>query len=136
MMEKKYLNNEIAIHWKPELCIHSGICARGLSEVFMPAKRPWINPEGASTEKIIEQVKKCPSGALSYAYLNDEIPKESSLPAVKVSFMDNGPVLIKGACVVQMPDGSEIKKEKGTSLCRCKQSGNFPFCDGTHKRLA
>lgn len=55
----------MTIIWKPSLCIHSGICARGLSSVFDPRKRPWITPENASTETIVEQVKKCPSGALT-----------------------------------------------------------------------
>ena len=32
----------------------------------------WINPHGASSEKIIEQVKKCPSGALSFFYNNEK----------------------------------------------------------------
>ena len=30
--------------------------------------RKWINPNGASAERVIEQVKKCPSGALSFFY--------------------------------------------------------------------
>lgn len=38
-------------------------------EVFKPKEKPWIHPENSSTEKIIETVKKCPSGALTY-YLN------------------------------------------------------------------
>ena len=66
---KKYSNGEVTIVWKPNTCIHSAICFKGLSEVFDPQKRPWITPEGANTERIIEQVKKCPSGALTY-YLN------------------------------------------------------------------
>ena len=67
----KYSNREVTIVWKPELCIHSGNCARGLPDVFNPRERPWINADGASTEKIIEQVKKCPSGALSF-FMNEE----------------------------------------------------------------
>ena len=66
-----YSNGEVTIAWKPELCIHSGNCARGLPEVFKPKERPWISPEASTTEKIIEQVKKCPSGALSY-FMNEE----------------------------------------------------------------
>jgi len=57
--------------WKPDTCIHSTLCWRGLVEVFNPKKRPWIEPNGATTEQIIEQVKKCPSAALSY-YMNDD----------------------------------------------------------------
>ena len=68
---KKYTNGEVTIVWKPDKCIHSGICFRGLGEVFDPRRRPWITPEASNTAKIVEQVKKCPSGALSY-YLNNE----------------------------------------------------------------
>ena len=67
----KYSNGEVTIVWQPQLCIHSGNCARGLPEVFKPREKPWITPEGAETEKIIEQVKKCPSGALSF-FMNEE----------------------------------------------------------------
>ena len=74
---KKYTNNEVTIVWKPETCIHSGICFRGLSEVFDPRKRPWITPENSSTEKIVDQVKKCPSGALTY-FMNGDVAGEST----------------------------------------------------------
>ncbi|HMV07531.1 MAG TPA: (4Fe-4S)-binding protein [Cyclobacteriaceae bacterium] len=62
---KTYSNGEVTIVWQPARCIHSGICFRGLSEVFDPRKRPWITPENSTSEKIIAQVNKCPSGALS-----------------------------------------------------------------------
>ncbi|MEK6783805.1 MAG: (4Fe-4S)-binding protein [Bacteroidota bacterium] len=68
---KKYTNGEVTIGWRPNMCIHSAICFKGLGEVFDPQKRPWITPEGANTERIIDQVKKCPSGALSY-YMNSD----------------------------------------------------------------
>jgi len=32
---------------------------------FKSRERPWISTENASKERIIEQVGKCPSGALS-----------------------------------------------------------------------
>jgi len=63
----KYTNGEITVLWKPALCIHSGICFKGLAPVFDPRRRPWIDMSQADTQTIIEQVKKCPSGALSIA---------------------------------------------------------------------
>jgi uncharacterized Fe-S cluster protein YjdI len=63
---KKYSNGEVTIVWKPSLCIHSGICFKGAPDIFDPRKRPWITPEGKDSQKIIGQVKKCPSGALSH----------------------------------------------------------------------
>lgn len=69
---KKYTNGEVTIVWKPAMCRHSTICwkhATGLPEVFNPMERPWIRPENGITQKIVDQVKKCPSGALSF-YMN------------------------------------------------------------------
>lgn len=62
---KTYSNGDVTIVWKPSQCIHSAICFKGLGEVFDPRKRPWITLENSTPEKIIDQVKKCPSGALS-----------------------------------------------------------------------
>lgn len=70
---KRYTNGEVTIIWKPSLCIHSGICARGLNTVFDPRKRPWITPTGATTDAIIDQVRKCPSGALSFKMNSDPV---------------------------------------------------------------
>lgn len=64
-MEKEYKKEDITILWKPEICIHSGICARGLSTVFKPKERPWIQVENTSKEEIIRQVNACPSKALT-----------------------------------------------------------------------
>jgi uncharacterized Fe-S cluster protein YjdI len=68
---KKYSNGEVTIVWKPALCIHSAICFKGLGEVFHPKELPWITPEKSTTTKIIDQIKKCPSGALTY-YMKEE----------------------------------------------------------------
>lgn len=66
MEKKEYTNGEVTIIWQPAKCIHSGICARTLPAVYKPKEKPWINPQNASTEEIIAQVKQCPSGALTY----------------------------------------------------------------------
>ncbi len=68
----KYTNGEVTVVWKPNTCIHSTLCWKGLIAVFDPREKPWIKMDGASTEKIIEQVKKCPSAALSY-FKNDDV---------------------------------------------------------------
>ena len=62
----KYSNKDITITWQPELCVHSKLCWHGLREVFDPARKPWILPDAATSEMIMQQIDKCPSGALSY----------------------------------------------------------------------
>jgi uncharacterized Fe-S cluster protein YjdI len=61
----KYTREGVTILWQPDKCIHSGVCVRGLSAVFNPAISPWIDMSKAETQRIVEQVQKCPSGALS-----------------------------------------------------------------------
>jgi uncharacterized Fe-S cluster protein YjdI len=62
----EYSNEKITVVWNPGICQHSRNCWRGLIQVFDPRERPWIKMDGATTDRIIEQIKKCPSGALSY----------------------------------------------------------------------
>jgi uncharacterized Fe-S cluster protein YjdI len=62
---KRYTNGEVTVVWQPAKCVHSGICARGLPAVFDPRRRPWIDLTPATTEEIVAQVSRCPSGALS-----------------------------------------------------------------------
>ncbi len=62
---KKYSNGEVTIIWKAHLCTHSGNCVKGLPQVFRPKESPWIKIDNASSDDLIAQVKKCPSGALS-----------------------------------------------------------------------
>ena len=65
-MKKTYSNGEITIVWQPKLCQHSGICVKTLPKVYDPKATPWIAIENAPTEALKEQIRKCPSGALTY----------------------------------------------------------------------
>ncbi len=67
-MEKviKYTNGDLTVVWKPEICQHAGICVKMLPQVYNPKERPWVKPMNATTEQLIDQISKCPSGALSY----------------------------------------------------------------------
>ena len=132
---KKYTNGEVTVIWKPNECIHSTICFKGLGEVFDPRKRPWITPEGATTDKIIEQVKKCPSGALSY-YLNRDADDKVRVEAETiVETMPNGPLLVYGNVAIKDKEGNLTQKNNVTAFCRCGASSNKPFCDGSHKKI-
>jgi uncharacterized Fe-S cluster protein YjdI len=62
---KHYSNGEITILWQPSKCVHSGICVQTLPKVYNVSERPWIKPENATTQELIDQISKCPSGALS-----------------------------------------------------------------------
>ena len=112
---KKYSNGEVTIVWKPALCIHSQKCFNGLPGVFDPAKRPWVNSEGAETAQIIAQVKECPSTALSY-YMNAEGEKEENEQGssdIVVEAKQNGPLFVYGNVTVKKANGTIEKRTKG-----------------------
>lgn len=69
--EMKYPNDDITVVWKPEVCKHSGRCVMQLPQVFDLKNRPWISMSGADSAAIIDQVNKCPTGALSW-YRNEK----------------------------------------------------------------
>ena len=56
----------ITVTFDPSICIHSGICVRGLPQVFDVGRRRWVRPELAGAEAVAEQVRRCPSGALQF----------------------------------------------------------------------
>jgi CDGSH-type Zn-finger protein len=53
---------------------------------------------------------------------------------VEIKVNKNGPILVSGKVKITGVDGQEIVLEKDTfALCRCGESANKPFCDGSHK---
>lgn len=128
---KEYSNGEVTIVWKPNACIHSAICVNGLGDVFKPNEKPWINVDAASTDALVNQIKQCPSGALSY-YMNDATNNESEILETKVEVLKDGPLLVYGTLKITHKDGSEETKNKTTAFCRCGASQNKPYCDGAH----
>jgi uncharacterized Fe-S cluster protein YjdI len=130
-MQKNYTNGEITVVWKPDLCIHSTKCVSGLSEVFDTQARPWVNMQGADSERIIAQVNLCPSGALSYFTNADEV-KTDKIEEICVEILPNGPLLVFGSLRVIGKDGNESQRTGKTAFCRCGASMNKPFCDGSH----
>ena len=137
---KHYTNGEVTVVWKPAQCIHSKICwqaTTGLPEVFHPATRPWVTIGEVPGERVIEQVKQCPSGALSF-FLNSDGPDtdvEAAASETIAEVMPDGPLLVYGNITVKSADGSLLRKTKTTAFCRCGASANKPYCDGTHTRI-
>lgn len=64
-MRKEYQKEDVVIVWDSAKCTHSANCVRGLPEVFKPRESPWVQVDHAGKEEIVNQVLRCPSGALS-----------------------------------------------------------------------
>jgi CDGSH-type Zn-finger protein len=132
---RDYPGKEITVHDNRKICSHAAECVNNLSSVFKLGSRPWINPDASKMNDIIDVVRRCPSGALSYSIDGVEYrdPEEQRNPIVTV--LKNGPYHITGGIELI---GENIQFGKGASkehytLCRCGASENKPFCDGAHK---
>lgn len=136
-MKKEYSNGDVTVVWQPDKCIHSAICANGLPEVFQPKDKPWIKADNASAEAIINQVKQCPSGALSYYTAADKQESKTSEnmsdTKTKAQVIANGPLMVSGDITVEHADG-KTETKKSAAFCRCGHSANKPFCDGSHTK--
>jgi CDGSH-type Zn-finger protein len=133
---KNYVGEEITIHDNRKICSHAAECVNHLQSVFNLNARPWIRPDAAKKEEIINTIRKCPSGALSYSINGVEYKDQNERkPLVTVS--KDGPYLITGGIDligdnIQFAEG--FSKEHYT-LCRCGASNNKPFCDGMHRTI-
>lgn len=131
---KEYTNGELTVVWQPTKCIHSEICVKTLPQVYDPNKRPWINVINASTAELKAQIAQCPSGALTY-FMNDSKAEITESTEIKVEIMKNGSVLVHGTIQLTDQDQNNATKTGTTAFCRCGNSGNKPYCDGTHVKV-
>jgi len=132
---KEYDSKDLTVIWKPERCIHSENCFKGLPAVFDPNARPWVNVEGATDQKIKQQIDACPSGALAYKLKNDKMSNSEIEDEQIAEVIEGGPLMVYGNIKVKHIDGTEATKHKVTAFCRCGASSNKPYCDGTHKKV-
>jgi CDGSH-type Zn-finger protein len=134
---RNYFGKEITIHDNRKICSHAAECVDNLPSVFKLNERPWIDPDGARIQEVINTIRKCPSGALSFSIGDTEHrdPEDKRNPIVTVS--KNGPYHISGGIELL---GEGVEFGEGASmehyaLCRCGASENKPFCDGAHRNI-
>ncbi len=97
-------------------------------------------PGDASREVAIRDAKLCPSGRLIAWDRETQRPFEDDYepsigvvqdPAQGVA----GPLAVRGGIQVTATDGFTYEQRNRQTLCRCGQSSNKPFCDGTHAAI-
>jgi CDGSH-type Zn-finger protein len=125
-----YQGQEITIHDNRSICAHAGVCTSGLPSVFRYSEDPFVDPDGASFEEIVDIVNQCPSGALSYT-IEDE-SETRIINDASIYIEPDGPYVVKGKVVLLDTGKGKGASESNCSLCRCGASKNKPFCDGSH----
>lgn len=91
----------------------------------------------AIRELFVRQVGNCPSGRLVAWDKKTKKAVDSAYP-VSIGLIEDpaqacsGPIWLRGGIPVVAADGFEYEVRNQVTLCRCGQSQNKPFCDGTH----
>ena len=62
--------------------------------------------------------------------------KRENESIMQIELIPNGPMLIRGDCSIKYVDGTEAQLTLVNAFCRCGQSLNKPFCDGSHNKSA
>ena len=128
---RSYEGTNLTVDYDVKRCIHAEECAHGLPEVFDPARRPWVDPDRASAEDLVRVIERCPTGALQYRRHdggeNEKPPTTTSIVRVGA----DGPLYFKGRLRIALPEVLMLDETRA-ALCRCGQSQDKPFCDGSH----
>jgi CDGSH-type Zn-finger protein/uncharacterized Fe-S cluster protein YjdI len=129
MTEEIVKGRDVTIRFDASRCVHSRNCVLGHPEVYVPnVKGEWIHPDAASADTVMHTALACPSGAIRVSR-NDGSATSDTPPMVNtVRIRENGPLAFEAELQIR----GEPQATPRATLCRCGQSANKPFCDGSH----
>lgn len=106
--------------------------------------RAWNIVERADTEDDMEllrhEVGHCPAGRLMLQdnstgeFFEPKFDPSIGIiedPALRIS----GPIWVRGGIRIESASGENYEVRNRVTICRCGQSSNKPFCDGTHASM-
>jgi CDGSH-type Zn-finger protein/uncharacterized Fe-S cluster protein YjdI len=115
------------IKFNGQLCVHARRCVLSQPGVFKAnVEGPWIDPDAASADALMYVALNCPSGAIQVSR-HDGGPNEANPKVNTISVRENGPLAFNAEIVLA---GASIGTR--ATLCRCGESKNKPYCDGSH----
>jgi CDGSH-type Zn-finger protein/uncharacterized Fe-S cluster protein YjdI len=123
------IGKSATIEFNGQLCIHARRCVLSQPTVFKAnVEGPWIDPDAASAEALLNVALNCPSGAIrvSRGGANETNPQVNT-----ISVRENGPLAVNAEIMLAgAPIGTRA------TLCRCGLSKNKPYCDSSHVAAA
>jgi CDGSH-type Zn-finger protein/uncharacterized Fe-S cluster protein YjdI len=129
-----YEGREITVMYNLKRCVHAAECLAAAPDAFDSMAIPWIQPDNAAVDEVIDAVQRCPTGALHYA-LKSSAAGEAPDAENTIVPGANGPLYVRGTLRLVAEDGSEILRDTRMALCRCGASNNKPFCDNRHNAI-
>jgi CDGSH-type Zn-finger protein/uncharacterized Fe-S cluster protein YjdI len=127
------VGKEATLEFDATKCIHSRTCVLSHPDVFVPnVVGEWIHPDAQPVEELIRIGQNCPSGAIRVtrnAPAGSAFANSNGAPIVNtVRVRENGPLAFEAELQIR----GEAQVAPRATLCRCGQSKNKPFCDGSH----
>ena len=124
-----YRRGDLTMFDDRTLCTRAGYCGDRFRNVWAMIADA-ADPEIAA--RIRHMSKLCPSGRLvtepDGAASRDELDYAPSVGVIR-----DGPLWVRGGVKVVAADGTPYEVRNRVTLCRCGNSGNKPFCDGSHE---
>jgi|1186.fasta_scaffold351766_2 CDGSH-type Zn-finger protein len=111
------------------LCAGAAFCDAADGDVWsflLRSKDPEVR------DRIMHMIERCPSGRLTYVVPPDEADVERELEPT-VAVVRDGPYWVRGRVEVVDENGEAWEVRNRVALCRCGESDNKPFCDGSHR---
>ena len=113
------------------ICVHAGFCGNRVTNIW---KQTAHTDDSIVRVAVINEVEKCPSGAITYRFDGDEVDNEADYPT-EISVISDGPLWVTGGVAVTTSDGTQLEARTRVTLCRCGASANKPLCDGSHNEV-
>jgi CDGSH-type Zn-finger protein/uncharacterized Fe-S cluster protein YjdI len=127
MSKETARGQKAVIEFDGQKCIHSRHCVLDRPDVFVPnVEGAWIHPDAATPDELVALARHCPSGAIVVRRL-DGGPAEAAPLVNTVRTLENGPLAVRATLSI---NGEPVGYR--ATLCRCGQSANKPYCDGSH----
>ncbi len=119
---------EVVVRFDAGRCIHARHCVLDRPDVFVPnVQGAWIHPDRATQPQMLELAHNCPSGAIQCEHA-DGTAMEPAPRVNTVRLRENGPLAFRAPLSI-----GEVACGHRLTLCRCGQSANKPYCDGSHE---
>ena len=121
-------------------CMHAKFCFNQKSGIRK------LMAKGADDDAKIHvsaMTERCPSGTFvyeleidgEYQEIEADLPKQVSVIEADKPQESAGPLWVNGMIPVLRSDGKPLETRNRMTLCRCGESKNKPFCDGSHAKV-
>ena len=130
-------NDGIRVKVDNSYCVHAKYCFNKTSGIRALMAKP---ADASAKSQIMAMVDRCPSGTFVYeidvdgSMVETEVDMPTEVAAISSDTRSEtaGPLWVTGGVPIMRPDGTFLESRNRVTLCRCGQSKNKPFCDGSH----